>query len=148
MRRYQFNLKSLLIATFVVACVTCTTIVGANRTKRNMEATRSAYGAQLVAYMCVEHMKANNQSWPTSWEEIDDDLVAGYARSGQKWTWTGEELKRRVSVNWNPDLGQIKANSTLKPVAWISDFPNRKHYMTSPNEIVSRYLNSVNFKPK
>ena len=65
-----------------------------------MEATPNAYAAQLVAYMCVEHMKTNGDCWPTGWSELIDDFEPAYTQSGQVLEWTMSDLKERVEVNW------------------------------------------------
>lgn len=133
-----------MLAVFIVATLVWSIMSAVDRTTQNVDATRNAYAAQLVAYMCVEHMKTNNQAWPSSWAELDDDFKSGYAQSGQKWKWTFAELKQRVGVEWHPDLKQVESNPSSKPIVWILNSPDRECHMSSPNEIISRYLQSAN----
>lgn len=144
MPKLQFNLKTLLIATCVVALPIWSARITIERTVRNMEATRSAYAAQMVAYMCVEHMKNNHQAWPKSWDELDDDFNAGLTRAGRKWEWTIDDLKERVEVDWRADLTNLEPNS----VVWIKDFPDREWYMTFTNEIIASYLQAANLRKR
>ena len=142
--KYQFNLKALLLLTLIVAVIIWQAIATVNRTKRGLEKTPNAYAAQLVAYMCIEHMKTNEGAWPSGWSQLEDDFDPAYAQSGQKLKWTVTDLRNRIEVNWKPDLNAIISDPACEQVIWVSNDPDRETYMTSPNEIISRYLvNSV-----
>ena len=143
MRSLQFNLKSLMLAVSLAAVLVWTVLMVIARTRHNFEVTRSAYAAQAVAYMCIEHMRANDNSWPKNWDELDDDFAVGIASSGQQWTWEFPDLQHRVDVDWLVDPARLRTEQTLRPIIWIADAPERECFMASPNEIVLRYLAST-----
>ena len=59
---------------------------------------------------------------------------------------TMSDLKERVEVNWRPDLDSIKSDPSCNQVIWVSNDPDREIYMMSSNEIISRYLVSVDLE--
>ena len=71
---------------------------------------------------------------------------SAYTQSGQVLEWTMSDLKERVEVNWRPDLDSIKSDPSCNQVIWVSNDPDREIYMMSPNEIISRYLVSVDLE--
>ena len=133
-----------MIAMAIVAVLTWSILDTVNRTKRAYRTSRNAYAAQLVAYMCVEHMKTNSQAWPTAWDELHDDFDTGVAQSAQKWEWTLADLKKRVEVDWRADLEQFQSNPNAAPLIWIAECPDHVCRMQSPNEIIARYLEASN----
>ena len=49
------------------------------------KAITTSYQQEWVASMCVEHMKANNNQWPRSWDDVRDDYqtIQGAGESGR-----------------------------------------------------------------
>lgn len=102
--------------------------------------------------MCVDHMIANDQNWPESWDDLKDCLKVNpsYIRFGLRGTpnWTLSELEDRVEIDWSPDLESIRSDAQSKPVIWILDHSEREFQanlrrpvgLHSPNEIVRRHL--------
>lgn len=153
MAKNQFSLKTLLLATSLVAFVIWGAIRVVDRMKQAREVTRSTHATHVVAFLCVSHMNANNQKWPSGWDELYDDLDTSYAGYGQRGEpdWTIADLKDRVVVNWNPDLSLFKSSPDADPVIWILDQreqeaqANRQPIegMKTANEILRRYLRNV-----
>ena len=142
MAKHQFNLKTLLLATCIIALVISGMMAVVNRRKQVREATRSSHATQLVAFMCVDHMISNNQNWPAGWDDLKDDFKVNpaYIRYGQRGepAWTRSDLKRRVKVDWKPDLDLLKNDSGCKPLIWISNDKEREmqKHLTIPEEML------------
>ncbi len=149
MMKRQFSIRFLLFAIFLSAVLIWSIRAAIDRTQTNFAKTRNAYGAQVVAFMCVEHMKTNNQAWPSDWDDLRDDLDSAVTGSGQKkMNWTMDELIRNIDVDWNTDPSLVKSINEPKPAVWIKHDPESKFHMMSPNEILFRYLKTASIARK
>ena len=98
----------------------------------------NCYAVWWVADMVIEHLESNGDRWPTNWDDLQDDYDACVKRSGPAWTF--EELRDRVTVDWNADPSElvrsfadtegppflvIKVRNNVN-VYWGHQEPNRK----------------------
>jgi len=137
----RFRIHTLLIVAALVAVVAfgVGTVIGTMNTIRN------AYAVWWVGDMVVEHLDANNNQWPQSWEDLADDYDTCVANAGAS-PWQFEELKSRVRVDWNANTNDlISRQSSGEPdfkVIWLADGTSGSWAGAEPNQIVLDYLNS------
>lgn len=130
--------KRIFLAIVVIAAIGCA--VGGYLIDRT---TRNAYAVWWVADMVVEHLRANEQEWPRSWEDLQDDYETCVSRSGQPWTF--EQLRSRVTVDFNADVEKLRASAKedSEPdfrVIWLSDGRDDHLGRREPNTIIFDYL--------
>lgn len=107
------------------------------------ESIRNSYAVWWVADMVVEHMKANQNEWPKSWSDLEDDYQTCVARSRQPWSF--DELSQHVTVDWNVDPLKLAAlNDSEIRAIWLADGTDSHWEHAEPNEIIVGYLRSQN----
>ena len=136
----RFSLRHLLFAVTIAAFAVWSLSIGISRTQHNIEASRSTYAARLVAQMCVHHMAANNDSWPSNWRDLEDDFGPCLTRSGQSWSF--DNLKERVGIDWDADLRDLSSKPDSNNIIWVAADPSFSFHGTNPTAIVRRYLGS------
>ena len=115
----RFRIRTLLIVAALVAVVAfgVGTVIGTMNTIRN------AYAVWWVGDMVVEHLDANNNQWPQSWEDLADDYDTCVANAGAS-PWQFEELKSRVRVTGTPTQTiSFHANPVANPTSRLSGSP-------------------------
>ena len=105
----RFRLRTLLLAVVIVAAL-CLGLRNAYQTIRRVT---SFNASQFVASMCIEHMKANGDSWPCDWEELRDDYATCLVRSGRDWDF--DDLQHRVEINFAADPHHPPSTSPASP---------------------------------
>ena len=93
--------------------------------------------------MVIEHLKANGDHWPSSWDDLRDDYVTCTERSGQPWQF--EDLRKRVIVDFSADVMVLKAQvaepeETQIRVIWLSNGSDVHWQSRDPNRLVAEYL--------
>jgi hypothetical protein len=134
--------KSLVRWAVIVACIAG--VLFAVLAYRRMDGTiRNMYSVWWVADMVTDHLAANNDSWPRSWDDLHDDYEAAVKRSGRPWSF--EELSQRVVVDWSVDTKTLKEAAAVGSefrVIWLSDGTNAHWETREPNQMVRDYLRS------
>lgn len=108
---------------------------------------RNAYCQEWVANMIIEHLIAQQNRWPQSWDDLRDDYESCVARSGRHWTF--EELQDRVGVDWDVIVEELKATnvSPHEPpfrVVWPTKGLEGDHWESrEPNRLIWDYLQST-----
>jgi len=107
---------------------------------------RNSYAVWWVADMVIEHLRANDNQWPDSWEDLRDDYRTCVDRSGQAWQF--EELRSRVSVDFNVDSHALnaavqQATEAEFRVIWLSDGSTVHWQSHEPNSMVFNYFKGV-----
>ena len=110
---------------------------------------RNAYAVWWVAGMVIEHLKANDDHWPGSWDDLRDDYDTCVQQSGQPWQC--EDLRGRVTVDFKTDTTVLKAhveaneNAQLR-VIWLSNGSDVHWQSRDPNRLVADYLKRADAK--
>jgi hypothetical protein len=106
----------------------------------------NAYAADWTAQFVIEHLKANNNNWPKSWEDLRDEFDT--LANPQHYAWSWEELQSRVTVDWDADSAILAAaDRTADPpfhVIRLTDDSNCCFVNGEPNRQVYNYLQTTN----
>ena len=100
--------------------------------------------------MVTEHLKANENEWPRSWDDLRDDYDTCVARSGQPWTF--DEIRRRVTIDFDVNTNELleHARGKFEPnfsVIRLSDGTDSHWHDREPNETIRKYLNATMESP-
>ncbi len=131
MKKYFWRIAIVVIAIFLG--------VGVYEGYQVRETINNSYAVWWVANMTVEHMKANENSWPRNWDDLEDDYQTCVSRSGDPWSF--EELSRRVIIDWDANPTKLLEEPGLR-VIWLADGTSSHWKSAEPNEIVASYLKS------
>lgn len=135
----RFRIRTLLI--LIVAAALVAYLVSS--LLRTREAIHDAYAVWWVADMVVEHLKANEDQWPSSWDDLLDDYQTCVTRAGAQ-PWRFEDLKQRVEIDWNADPEDLvgrdfQGNSDVRFI-WRKSGSQASWSDAEPNQIVLDYL--------
>ena len=89
---------------------------------------RNADAVWWVADMVVEHLGANDLSWPSNWDDLEDDHQTCVSRSGQAWQF--EELKERVNVDLDAQNRRIDSTATKRETDVCCNLAERRDRYT------------------
>lgn len=96
-----------------------------------------AYAQWWVASMIVEHMERNNDSWPHSWDELEESYEICAGRSGKVWAF--DDIRSRVHVDFAADPLKLAKAPGFQVISLRNG--KRTHWeRREPNEIIWRYL--------
>jgi len=103
----------------------------------------NAYAAEWSSHFVMEHLKSNNNQWPTGWNELKDDYDKA-VKSGHRPATTWPELQERIAIDWHADPEIIAENDgTIDPpfrVIWLTDGSNHHWQGFEPNRRIFDYL--------
>lgn len=107
---------------------------------------RNSYAVWWAADMVIEHMIANDNQWPTAWEDLRDDYQTCVKRSGEPWTF--DEIRTRVTIDFSVNGKALIASAeTLdRPafrVIWLSDGTGSHLQSHEPNTMILNYLKGI-----
>ncbi len=130
----------------VIAIVAATLAIAAYCAYSFNQKVRNSYAVWWAADMIIEHMIANDNQWPTSWEDLHDDYQTCVKRSGEPWTF--DEIRTRVSIDFTVNGKELTASAeTLnRPafrVIWLSDGTESHLQSHEPNTMILNYLKST-----
>lgn len=96
--------------------------------------------------MVIEHMIANDNQWPTAWEDLRDDYETCVKRSGEPWTF--DEIRTRVTIDFSVDGKALfaSAETLARPhfrVIWLSDGTDSHLQSHEPNTMILNYLKGI-----
>ncbi|QNN22392.1 hypothetical protein HED60_08930 [Planctomycetales bacterium ZRK34] len=103
----------------------------------------NAYAKWHVAALVIDHMKVNNDAWPTGWDDLRDDFDRRVTQSGQSWSF--DTLRERVVIDWTVDpekLAHVEVIDDQQPFNVI----RARHGIDSswegaePNRMILDYL--------
>lgn len=112
---------------------------------RTNETVRNSYAVLWVANMVVEHMKGNDNQWPSDWDELRDDYKTCTDRSGTPWAF--EDLSSRTQIDWEAVPADLLAQSDGQAtprfrVITLTDGTDSHWESSEPNQIILDYLRS------
>ncbi|MFO0976955.1 MAG: hypothetical protein U0996_11195 [Planctomycetaceae bacterium] len=107
---------------------------------------RNSYTVWWAADMVIEHMTANDNQWPASWDDLRDDYETCVKRSGRPWTF--DEIQSRVIIDFSVDGKALVASaaSLSRPsfrVIWLSDGSDSHWESHEPNTMILNYLTAT-----
>lgn len=107
---------------------------------------RNCYAVWWVADMVIEHLIANDDEWPSSWDDLRDDYQTCANRSGKPWTF--EELNARVSVDFTINGKELSAacKTLSQPnfrVIWLTDGTASHWQSHEPNTMIFNYFKGI-----
>ena len=130
-----------------IGCIVAVAILlaGAYWLHRVNQGIRNSYAVGWVANMVVEHMKANENQWPSDWDDLQDDYQTCVDRSGQPWSF--DELSSRTQIDWEAVPADLLAQSSGHPAAQfrvitLTDGTDSHWQSREPNRIILDYLRS------
>ena len=132
------HLGKLIIAV-VLSCILAAVLI-----YRHIDNTiRNCYAQWWVADMVTLHLNENEQHWPRSSEDLQDDYEVCVKRSGKPWTF--EELSTRVTVDWSIETDSLRtlpSNNDRPPfrVIWPTDGSSAHWESREPNAMIAEYL--------
>ncbi|WP_145348763.1 hypothetical protein [Rosistilla ulvae] len=120
--------------------------LGLRNVYQTIRRVTSFNASQFVASMCIEHMKANGDTWPSNWEALRDDYAICLGRSGRDLDF--DDLQHFVEIDFAADPHHPPSTSpaSLQPefrflrsrYGQPSHGPNQ-----SPDASIQTYLQSV-----
>lgn len=107
---------------------------------------RDSYAVWWVSDMVIEHLRLNDDTWPTGWNDLRDDYETCVERSGQPWTF--EELRNRVTIEFDANVSELKDRSRGREqpdfsVIWLSDGSDSHWTGHEPNTKLLQYFNET-----
>ncbi len=97
---------------------------------------RDAYASDWTTEFLILHLQSNDNSWPSSWEDLEDEHKAQYP---QPCPFTFTELRDRVELNFNLDTAEIANAKT--PIAFFRlKSGSGANYGGDPNVRIRDYL--------
>ena len=109
-----------------------------------------AYAQWWVADMVIEHMERNDGAWPKSWDDLREPYTICAGRSGPSWSF--DELRERVEVDFNTDPDQLiaAASDASPPFRVIYLRSGGQHHWEGrePNQMILSYLNERSNRPE
>jgi len=107
---------------------------------------RNSYAVWWASDMVIEHMIANDNQWPTNWEDLRDDYQTCAERSGEPWTFG--EIQTRVSIDFSVNGKALvaSAETLARPafrVIWLSDGTSSHLQSHEPNTRILDYLKGI-----
>lgn len=94
----------------------------------------------------IEHLKASDDEWPTSWDDLRDEYDDAVDR-GHTPAVTWEELKDRVEIDWHADVRSLQqADGSDDPpfrVIWLSDGSQTHWVGFEPNRRILTYFQGI-----
>ena len=107
---------------------------------------RNSYAVWWAADMVIEHMIANDNQWPATWEDLRDDYQTCVKRSGEPWTF--DEIRKRVSIDFTVNGKELfaSAETLARPafrVIWLSDGTESHLQSHEPNTMILNYLKGI-----
>ncbi|HAU37543.1 MAG TPA: hypothetical protein DCX07_07465 [Phycisphaerales bacterium] len=140
-----------LILTLLLAAVLCAGTFFVIAIRHCLKITvPNAYAVWWVADMVIEHMEANDGAWPSGWNDLRDDYEWCTKKAGRSWTF--EELRSRVEVDWSADPSRLLKTAPQfqdKPfrVIWLRDGSNAYWAAHEPNTMILEYLKDRSASP-
>ncbi len=132
------------IITFSIIAAVCVMSVWAFRFFHTLRHVPEAFAAWDTGTLCVEYLRAHNDQWPTSWDELltvlESDKGDQFALQGvgMKDIPYDQWLKEQIVVDWDFDIKDIDDASPISPkdgatfpVVWSG---------ANPNEMIRNYL--------
>jgi hypothetical protein len=139
----RFSLRKLFVAVSVI-CVVAAAIGFFVSLQFRIEFWYRGNSISWVAQMLVRHLENNDDNWPTSWDDLEDDYGPVVRRYGQPWTFQG--LRENVELDWKFDNslgardGRIdRTRLPLKMIVPSDVFAERE---AEANAVVFDYLDS------
>lgn len=103
---------------------------------------RDPYYVEHAAFAVIAYMKANNNQWPTSW----DDIRRANPERVESGNFSIEVLKQNVIIDWNTRpkvLAEAKLRDDEQPpfrVIWLRNGSDIHWSHTEPNRVIWDYL--------
>ena len=139
----QFSLRRLLVAASVV-CVLAAGIGFAYSLQSRIQFWYRGNSISWVALMLVSHLENNDDEWPNSWDDLEDDYEPVVRRYGQPWTFDG--LKENVEIDWmfdhSSDRSDGQFNRSMLPLKMAVQSGMFTERETEANAAVFDYLDS------
>lgn len=113
-----------LVAIILIVCIFSWSIHISLDAERNLEATR-------FVIRLVEKFVKNNKRWPASWQELEALKPPNHLQSEQlaamfgPWPGCAEEVKKRVTINFQADVKDIVSRDRM---VFEAIKPNGRHY--------------------
>lgn len=96
----------------ILAAIACVLAFGIYIGFKFVEAVRPRYAVQWTSEFIIEHLKNNDNQWPTDWEDLRDEYESMAPR--EHYAWSFDELQLLVDVRWNissPDEMETLGNA-------------------------------------
>ena len=140
MRLHGVRLTKLLIALLILAFAV--PAVFATYRIISLDWVDDAYVLWGAGEMVVDYMKDHDSHWPRGWEDLKPYFEAGGGRVGG---WSFEEYQRHVSIKWDVDPAELRAESRETPRPTFRVIVPREWLAGTwgghePNEILYRYF--------
>jgi hypothetical protein len=103
-----------------------------------LKAVEDSYEVWWVAESVVEYLKANDNRWPKSWNDLREPSQKCRAVK----TCPFDELRLRVDVDWTANTEVLAKESSFR-VIWLKDGSNAHWELREPNAIVGEYLRAA-----
>ena len=103
---FRFGIRRLLFASAFCAMVFAVMAFVYSSLNSALSNVKDFYALDWASGFVVQHLAANDNRWPTSWDELrdeyDDTVKIGHVPAV---TW--EELTDRVEIDWNADAKML-----------------------------------------
>ena len=140
----QLSLRKFFVFA-LIACVVAAGIGFVASVQSRIQFWYRGNSISWVGQMVVEHLKNNDNKWPISWNDLEDDYAPVVRQYGQPWTFEG--LKENVEIDWSfnnaLDDPAWNVDRTLLPLKMTIESDVFTERETEANEMVFDYLDSL-----
>ncbi len=144
MRKRTVKITLLTILTIVIIGLVGT---GIALYRGFMEAMYDIYAPIGAADLLIEHMKANNDAWPRSWEELHKTFLLVQEQGGSFRGFDWDQYRRHVWIDFAADPARIVADAEAgKPmprVVWSTGNVERFPGSTDLNQRLLLYFKEM-----
>lgn len=119
-----------LVLTVVASVAYCIRLTG--------NIVRDAYASDWTTEFLISHLESNNDTWPTSWSDLEDDHAALYP---QPCPFTFAEIQERVELSFDVEIAAI--TNTKYPITFFRlKSGSGANYGGDPNVRIRDYFRS------
>ena len=144
---FRFSIRTLLFVSAISAVILAVIAFVSLTLSSVLSGVKDSYAVDWASEFVIQHLSANNNRWPTSWDDLRDEYDDAVKR-GRTPAVTWEEMLDRVEIDWSADPNTV-AEATVKHdrkfrVIWLSDGSRTpREELDEPNWKILDYLQSA-----
>jgi hypothetical protein len=145
--RFQFRLRSMLVATVVIAVLLW--LLPILWYLVSLDWIDDEYAQWGAGKMVIHYLKDHKDHWPREWNDLKPYFDAGEGMAGG---WSFAKYQSRVNIDWSIDVEDLekRAIASFTPtfqVISVRGPMNSSMGGREPNEMVHRYLREKQAHP-
>lgn len=131
------NRLSIALVVLSLSAIALTSVVAiAYGIRLTENVVHDAYASDWTTEFVISHLQSNDNSWPSSWDDLQDEHAARYP---QPCPFTLSEIRERVELNFSVDSIDI-SNAKAPNVFFRLKSGSGANYGGDPNVRIRDYL--------